>query len=145
MGRRRASPATSRVGWALLAAALGGCLASGPSELTVHNRTNVAIVFSELRATNGIAPCSSARFIWDSAGWTPADPGFPSIDPRLGGVSVAIVAAPMFDANARVAAIVTLDGVRNDPIDEVPALPPCAGEPPPRTPDPSAEASIPPG
>jgi hypothetical protein len=134
----------SRVGCALLAAALGGCLVSGPSELTVHNRTNVAILFTELQATNGIAPCSSARFIWDSGGWTPADPGDPSIDPTLGGVPVAIVAAPMFDASARVGTIVTADGVRNYPIDEVPALPPCAGEPPPRTPDPSAEASIPP-
>ena len=66
-GLRRALGRTARLATATGVAALGGsCIGFGPSELDVHNRTTVAIQWTELNRTNGLLACGSATFIWNA-------------------------------------------------------------------------------
>lgn len=115
-------------------------LDSGPSTLVVHNRTTVPIAFTELGSTNGVAACSSVRFVWSGPGWSPSEPGDPGVDRTLNGVRVELYSTPAADAAGDLVRVVTSDGIDAPLADIVGELPPCAGQP---VPAPTLEVSPP--
>jgi hypothetical protein len=119
----------------LIALSLAACTTR--SELIVHNRTTVPIVFTQITLTNVVPACSSANYGWTGPGWSPRATGAPSSPPPEA-VPVEIDVAPPADSTVQVTVIVTWDGpLIYDPKNEPPSLPPCAGVPPAPTPAPT--------
>jgi hypothetical protein len=102
---------------------LSGC---GPSysTLVVHNRTNAAISFANIRGEDQfVGSCASESFRWDGA-WIDDTPVAPIQD----AVDIRIDAAPPADATGAFAALVGSNEVVT--VDPAASLPPCDGVPP---------------
>jgi hypothetical protein len=109
----------------IIALGVAGCISSGPSELLVHNRTLVAVVFDG-PGPNVIEACSSVTFAWDG-GWRPVT-GPPPSNPSAVPISVNVVP---FEAPVHGVIIVDEHGTHLYSPGEVSSMPPCAGSPPP--------------